>query len=342
MEMFKINKKRFILISLIVLGLVVCFLFLKKKPKTTPSTPQMITPPEITNYFKEGLPIKVEVKSSEFNFPEKLPYLKQNTITPLTGEQSVLIATNLGFTKDPLKFTDVKNGEVNIWNSDNYSLMIYPKIRKIKLVPASDPREKIASAINKQFSDQEYLSLASDFFNQKISLDNSNISFSNYVYLKVESGLELYKETAKENAQITQLNFSQSSSKYPIMILNAQDSQIIIQFLRNGEVLNFEASLLTNLTSGEIEYRLKKYDEFTKTANESILVSLNDSNVNLPDLNSKSISEIIVSEVKLVYLLDKPNTDFFQPVFLLKGAATVQGFPDKVSALLYLPAFSKE
>ena len=249
------------------------------------------------------------------------------------------IALNLGFNKAPTETTDVKNGKLYIWNSDEHSLVIYSQIRKIKYSPAFNPIDDINNSVNKQLTDKEYQDMALNFLANNLGLKKDVLKFSNYIYLRPEQGLELYKEVTKDSANITQLNFSYSDSKYPIYTTNAQDAQIYIQFTKDGEVLNMEASLFSEYRPAEIEYKIKDYNEVVNSLNKSILVNINSSNVNLPDIKSKDISDILIKDVYLVYLQDSLDSEILQPTFLLKGSLVMNN--NRLDASFFLPAYSE-
>jgi len=339
--MNKLNKGLKILLLLITVPSIVIIIFIVSK-KENPTTPekQFISPPKIENYFGDELKINQNLERKDFDdFPKSLPYLKQLKNSPFTPQEMSTIALSLGFNKTPIEITDVKNGKLYIWNNDEHSLFIYSQIRKIKYAPATNPVENINNSIDKQMTNEDYQKLALIFFSNKLNLNKDRLKFSNYVYLKPEQGLELYKETDKDKAKITQLNFSYSDSEHPIYTTNAQDAQIYIQFTKDGEVLNMEASLFSEYKPSEIEYKIKDYNEFMSTLNKSVLVNINSSNVNLPDIKSKDFSDILIKEVYLVYLQDSLDSEILQPTFLLKGSLTMNS--NRLDASFFLPAYSE-
>lgn len=313
----------------------------KKVPKKTEQ--QFISPPEIENYFDSNFKINESFTKNDFKeFFPTLPYLKQSTLGLFAQIDIEKIANNFGFTISPIEINDVTNGKFYVWNGDKFSLLVYPKIRKIEYTPSTNPILIINNSLNKQLSDEDYKNLAINTLSEKLNINKSNLKFSNFVYLKTEEGLENYRITTKEESEITQVNLYSSPGLLPIFTLNPQESQIYVQFTKDGEILNLEASLFSEYNLGEIEYKIKDYQEVIDTLSESVLVSLNDSNVNLPDLKSEDIKSININKISLVYLQESLKVEILQPVFLLEGTASVKGFDNEITASLYLPAYSNK
>lgn len=313
----------------------------QSKQEGLPATERFNEPPKITNYFADGLPLKLNITKGDFDFPDKLPYLTQDTKTPFTQDEINKISSSLGFNFDPLRVTDIKDGNILIWNSDNQSLLVAPKIRKVKIVPPTSPRILIQNAIDKKLTEDQYKALGDEFLSQRMPLTPENLKFMDFVYLKIENGLELFRKTLKENSEFVQLNYYQNPLEYPLLSLNPQDSQVIIQFLKDGSILNFEATLPTGIVESPNEYPIKSFEEFTSSINKGILVSLNDGNINLPDIKKSEITNININKISLAYLIDEDKGEIIQPVFLLEGNANVSGYAADVSAQFYLPAFSQ-
>ncbi len=340
----KFNKKIVLLLvvlaSIVSIGFVIYKINLSKQ-KEQRTIERFNEPPQIPNYLGSGLPINLDLTKKDFVFPNKLPYLSQYTKTPFTQDEIQKISSALSFNFDPLTVKDVKNGDIFIWNSDRQSLLVTPKIRKIKTVPPTSPRVLIRDAIDKKLKENQYKITADEFLNQKIPFALENLKFSGFTYLKTESGLELFRKTTKEDSQFIQLNYYQSPLDYPLLNLNPQDSQIIIQFLKDGSVLNFEGTFPSSITESQNKYPLKNYEEFVNSIEKSILVSLNDGNINLLDIKKSDLRDININKVSLAYLIDQENNEIIQPVFLLEGISNVLGHANSVSALFYLPAFSQ-
>lgn len=312
-----------------------------KDNQITKNEKQFIAPPEVSNGIEAKFVIKSSLTNNDFQtIPTSLKYIKQVKLSPFTDSELSKISENLDFLSLPTEVNDIKNGKFLIWNNPKYSLFIYPQIRKIKYAPSTNPIERINNTINKQLEDKEYLELATSFLTNKINLDKNNLKFSNYLYLKPVEGYELYKEVERVDSKIIQVNFYYSEAEYPIYTENAQDTQIYVQFTKDGTVLNSEISLYSEYKKAELEYRLKNFDEFNSKLNEAVLVNIDSSNVNLPDIKSDLITDIEINKIELVYLQENLTTEILQPVFLLRGILHLKDNINRSDAVFYLPAYS--
>ena len=132
---------KLIIISLVVITIIsMAFIFtnIKNVPRTAEKFQQNLN---VQNYFQgTTLPIKNNIKASDFKFPSTMPYLQQKNVTILNIPSSTKIAGNLGFNNQPQTFDDVQNGQVLIWNGDKYSLTVTPKTNSIQLSSNSTAR----------------------------------------------------------------------------------------------------------------------------------------------------------------------------------------------------------
>ncbi len=343
--MIKKIKLKTILIILFVLVSVASLFFIFYSNNKKVETPKQTGFPSLKmdSYYKGNPAIEMSLKDTDFdNFPKFLPYLKQEPLNPFSLSEMSTIAANFGYKTDPFEANDVTKGKFYVWSGDTFSLIIYSKIRNIEHTPSINPKPLIENAINKQLDDNYYKNLAINLVSEKFGVSKDNLKFSNFIYLKTESGLENYRVTTKEDSEITQVNLYFSGGSFPIFTTTGLNSQIYVQFTRDGEVLYINASFFSEYKNGENEYKIKDYNEVKETIKDAILVGLNDSNVNLPDLKSGDIRKIKINSVSLVYLQDSLSSDVLQPVFLLQGTASVTGFVNEISASLYLPAYSNK
>lgn len=169
------------------------------------------------------------------------------------------MALNLGFSSDPIISTDVKNGEIMIWNGDKDSLMITLNTNSVQLSSNSAARVLIQNATNKNLSESDYQSLAQQFLSDKIGLGLSKLSFTGTTYFKTQDGVEYLASTTKDEAEITQLNYSLSSSNYPILTSNPDSPQISIQFLKDGSILSFNGNIGSSYQNSPNTYPLINY-----------------------------------------------------------------------------------
>ena len=339
-----LKNKKIIFAAVLVAVVVVTLIQLSKKvDKEKQKEPgQFIKPPVITNHFDDNYKIELNTTPKDFSFPEKLPYLRQDKSRGFTKTEIDKISANLGFSGDLIEFDDVKYGKLYIWNGEKSSLFIYSEINKIKLAPSYDPTDSLKNIKDKQITDNEYVIFGKDFLVQNFDLDSEKIKFSNFVYLRAEKGLELFNKTTQNQAQITQVNFYYSDAQYPAYSENAQDTQIYVQFTKDGEILNAELSLFSEYKPTEIEYNIKNHDDIEKTLDQSTIVNINNSNINLPDLDSDVVKEVKIENIQLIYLPENREVQIVQPGFLLEGTASIKGFINKLPITLFLPAFSNK
>lgn len=335
----KINMKTIIVIVLIIIISSLAFLFSKKNIKKTEENISLFPDLSIPSFVEGKYNISFDIKKDSVNLPKELPYLEKKTLPPLTKNESALIAKKLGFLSDPLNVNDVINGEILIWNSETNFLTVTLKERKIKYGPNYNPVELIQRTSSLNLTEEEMEVYVLNYLKEKLDSFIVNPTFSNYVYLKPEVGLELFQKTDKEKAQIFQLNFNEGNLNYPILTLNPQDTSIYVQILKDKTILNMEAFLISATTESEQKYQTKSYEEIILDSPNAEIVSINNGNVNLSDINSSDIDNISISNINIAYYLKKQSDEYFQPVYVLEGRTTIKGFNSQMPVVLYLPAF---
>lgn len=324
-----------------VASLLFIFLALKKAKNNTEENQNGVRQPlNITNYFKEGsLSIESHINKSDFSFPPNLPFLKPISPGVISESMANEIAARMGFTLKPIVANDAQSGTIMIWNNDNYSLTIILKTNNIFYSSNKGIRTLIKNTVNKQVTENEYRAIASQFLVNKVGLDNTNLKFINFTYYKVSDNIENLLKTTKENADIVQVNYSQSPSVYPIFTVNPDEPQLYVQMLKDGTPFNFKGNIGYVFQESTERYPILNYEEFLQMVPQSIIVSLNNNNVNLPDLKIGDVSNIKINKVSVVYLLDNQSGANLQPVFLSEGTASVNNIGNSVNILMYLPAF---
>jgi len=337
-----INRKNILILLAVIFIVSIAYIgysfnLSRNKPTASEKFQQNLA---IPNYLA-GTTITIEndIKSSDFKFPSQLPYLQQTNINGLSDAAANTIAINLGFKDAPTISTDVQNGEVIIWNGDQYSLVATPKINTVQLSSNTSARILVQNVTGKKISDSDYQALAQSFLTEKIGLNSASLKFTGFSYFKVANGVEYLANAVKSDAQIVQLNYSEGPSTYPILTPNPDEPQILVQILKDGSIMSFKGDLGLIFKNSPNQYPILDYNQFSQNLNKSIVVSVNNNSVNLPDLNSKSLSGIKVDRVSLAYLIDKSGATVIQPVFLIEGTTELNGVAGTVSISLYLPAF---
>ena len=337
--MFKSKKKITILILLVLCLFSVIYIFFKSKNSETQTQKNINQTIDIPNYFKGAdLSIENNIKTSDFKFPSSMPYLEQSNDGELTTAAAKNIAINLGFTTEPTVANDTQNGTIMIWNSDKYSLMITLKTNHVQYSSNNGIHTLIQNSINKQISDKEYQDISTNFLTNKMSFDSQKLNFMGLTYYKTANNTEYLAKTTKDNADVIQVNCSQSPVNYPVFTTNPDKPQIFLQLLKDGTIINFEANIGISFKESASKYPILNYDQFSKNLSQSIVVSLNNNSVNLPDLKSNNITNTKVNSVSLVYLLNNTETTYLQPVFLINGTSSVTGIEGPVNIVMYLPA----
>jgi len=338
--MKRLNIKKLIIILLVIAIGFVVFLFTKTKKTNTEIIERFQQNLNVPNYFQENpLPIENNIKKSDFDFPPTLPYLKQTNSGTLDTSYVNQISSNLGFDNEPLTYNDIKNGKVLIWNGEEYSLTIIPQRGSVQMVSNISIRNLVQNSGNIVMNENEIKNIATELISSNFDLSSNDVQFAGFTYFKVQNGIENLAKTNKDDSQIIQINYSEGNFKYPILTADPDKSQITVQFLKNGHIINLSANLGFNFQESPSQYPLKTFDQFSDQITSSVLISLDNNNVNLPDLKNSDINNLIIEKVSLAYLLDFSNQNIVQPVFLIEGQALIKSVKGPVNASLYLPAF---
>jgi hypothetical protein len=325
------TKKFWVFIIFILIVVVIVIVYLSQS-KTKPVIQKTLPSPSIPANYKGKLQIGWNISKENFNFPTSVPALE---ITPkeITLSMAQNIATAAGFTGSPITAQDTIDGTTYIWTKDSASLIITPKNQKI----AYDSNGQVKT-INKQIDDESLKVIAENFLTQNMLLPKDSYSFSSFLYLKETSSQQGINPATKNEAEITQVNFSPKNAQFPIFSLNPKNTTAFTQILKDGTVFRSQIILFGNLKPTIETYKIKNYTETGESFGSATLVSLNDGNINLPDIPTGNIGKITITNISLVYLFDSPNKTILSPVYLLSGTTDVQGYGSSINALLYLPA----
>jgi len=335
------NKKIKIIITVILVLLVSLVLFVILKKKNTEKVENISPFPDLSipSFIENKYNVSFTIKENDVNLPQELPYLEKTQLFSLTKNEASLIASSLGFISDPLDVTDAISGEILIWNSETNFLSVTLKERKIKYGPNYNPTEKISSVADKQYSEEEMIDNATKFLKEKLSSFITNPSFVSFTYLKPEEGLELFQETDKTNAQVYQLNFSEGNILYPILTLNPQSTNIYVQLLKDGTILNMESTFISETVESTEKFSTKTFEEIVSQALNAEIVSINNGNENLSDVNPSDIKNVFIDNIFVSYFLENQSDEYFQPIYVLKGNVEIIGYSEQLPIVLYLPAF---
>lgn len=334
-----------LIILLPIIVLYYSIFFIKRQTKKEKTTVAPLTR-EIT-YPQDSIPqkdsfIENKINPKNFSFPKELPAIKvKNKV--LNKEEATFIAKQIGFSKEPMEFNDVENGKLLIWNGDNYDMTVYLKLGKIKISPSYNPLEKIKTAPNKQINEEEKIKIAKDFLKEKIGIPENKITHTNIHYLKFEEGKELFTETNKENAEIFQINFTQLFNNIPLITSSPNNYLSYVQVIKDGTIINSEINLIEIVEPIEThKLKIIDFEDFNNKVGESVLISLNNGNINIPDVKKTDITKITIEKAEIAYLLDDIKQSEFYPVFVLTGKCKLKTITSEVKAILYLKAYSQD
>jgi hypothetical protein len=332
-------KKIFVILLLFLVVGVGIYLQIVKRGGEKRVLP--IPTPSINTEVKQKPIIELTLTEKDFQFPKNLPLLNKTKFSALDDSFAKQLGKRLGFDSEPIEAKDTRYGKIFIWNSTEASLIINPVLRKLSYYETSTSPLDYNSVVNKQLTDNDLILIASDFLINKVGLEKDDFEFANFIYFEQGENIEGLKQTSKEKAQVTQINFSPKFENLPILTQNPLESIIITQILKDGSIPVVEVTLLESINQGHTLYKLKGFEEFVNSLSQAKVVSLNDGNFNPEDLAKDAIKKAVIKKVTIAYLLDNIKNETLQPVYVLEGTATVIGFNQNVNIIMYLPAFSQ-
>jgi len=332
MKHFIVNKKTVLLIVFLIILMFFLLFFRKKTVKNEITQKRFLPPPAVSNYYKGKTQMNFNVSEEDFSFPETMPVFTKSSPNPLEEEYIVKMATRLGFNDSPKTSEDIYDGRTYIWNNEESSLTIYRKSRKISFY-----KNASIDTINKQLSDDAFIALGKSFISKKLGLDDKNFSFFNFIYYFAPKNSVRYANSSKEKANIIQVNFSPKIAEYPILTLNPQKTSLFTQILLDGSIFKAEYVKTDDIKQSVEKYRIKSFSKVKETIDKAKIISLNHGSINIPDVSEKFIDYIDINKITLAYLIDSPESDIYQPIFVLNGKAKTQE-EEMVPVTLYLPA----
>lgn len=325
------KKFALIIIGIFIIAAVFVLLFIKRGSSESVTT---LPPINLPDPVGGGFQIETTVKESQFNFPSSARLLETASLLPLSEKDAKQIAAGFGFEGEPRSASGKIHGTRYYWSNSDYTLTVYGGTRKIGYSLNYPPFEYA----NQNLSNESLINLARDFIVNNAVYNEDEITFSYFTFLeKYESLAEGLRSTTKEEADFYVANFSPIESKYKILTLDPNASPISVWVAPDGTIIKAEI-ILIDLSFGNEEHQVKSFQQFKGSLNESVVISLQDGFTSIIDLPKGDLEKVVVSEVELAYLADTLVGGKFQPVFLLKGTATVKGIGMEVPILLYLPA----
>lgn len=334
----KIIKTKLFIVLLFLATIVLSFLFITKdNRKEKVSKPQENIAPfnslQIETDFVSKIPIQSLLKKENIIIPNQLSaYRISGEIWPET--EILSIASKFGFSSEPIKLKDGRDGDVFVWNSsDGATIRIVPSLHKIDY--KSSARSEVIGVSQPFPTDSSLISIAQDFLAPKNLFPLSAIKFSRLIFLN--PGDDAYKVVEKETAEFADIQFTETIGSYPILNSRAPGT-IDIKINRAGHIVSVFIDT-TGILSIEEKYSLKTFAELESSLSQASIQSLDQGAINFLNNPTAKVISIIVENASLAYLQEQdPAQQILQPIFVLTGTATLADMR-VVPITLYLPAF---
>ena len=329
-------KKIIILLLFIIFTISVLYIssILKRSHKTIESNPKSsFAKPEIPKLYSGKTKVNLLVDKNSFNFPSSIPLLEIKNTNSLDLNEALNIAKSFDV-KTAVKTTnDIYEGPTYYWVENNFSLTIYSKSKRIIYENAVE-----INTVDKQLDDEDFERIAKKFLNEKIEIQADDIVFLSFDYLSGTKNSPRFTPTTRDKANVFVLHYTSKIPQATIIPLNPNESLIELYILLDGSILKANINLPPNINKTIEKFKLKNYEEVLQEINNAAIISLDNGNINIPDLKSKEIEKIDIDKINLYYLLDKPQAKVLKPIYLLEGKATLNSTNKDVKAILYLPA----
>lgn len=293
-----------------------------------------IPTPKITNYLKNQIPIELSLKESDFKMPQSARPLDNQNTNPITDEQAMLYGKNAGFQNEPIIADDVFDGKTFIWSNEKEALTVYSQSSTIKYSLNTQDR----NGASKKPKD-ELIKISKEFLISKGLLNSKESSEFSYITFLKNRQPDGFYPTTENDADFYQVNFAPISGGKKILTLDPDASPINVWILPDGTITKAIVIRLGHVKEATTSYKLKNYQELVGSLNNATIVSLDNGNAGLVETGNE-VKKITVNQIELVYLIDTPKSKIFQPVYLLKGDATLKDGITTINTMLYLPAIS--
>lgn len=319
-----------IIVPIVIVLVILVVLLLRQKAAEKVQVIQT-TGPNISTYIQQAFPVNVQFSKADFNFPASLPLLNVGATSVISIDQAKVYAKNFGFNSDPQLLTDTIDGTVYFWANNNSSLTIRPKSNQIKFLLSQGITSRT------RLGESALISKAGSYLLQRNLTSESNTKTAFVSYQK--NGGEGTIITTIDQADFAYVNFAISEASHKVVTINPLSSPLRVRILPDGTIVEVDIVRLPQVTKGNISYQLKNFDQFSTSVTSSKIVSLDDGNMVSPNPITNPIKGVNVSSIELGYLMDSLSSTTYQPVFIIKGTADIEGLGNNISAYLYLPAF---
>ena len=329
------TRKKKIIIVLTLALIIGGIIFLAKGSKKPSEEVKHLKKPNIPDFTKESYPIESSLNQSDFSFPKEMPVLIVKPKPGFLPDEAKSIAKSSGFDREPKITQDINRSTTYIFNTDKASMVIYLRDRIIDYTLNIEPE-----VVNKQLSPDAIENIAKDFLIKSLQLPEEQIQFFNLLFLLDTESEEVAPLDSQEDARVYQVNFSPKISNRPIITLDPKNTPYSVQILRDGTPFAAHTTDLGEIKESFEIYKIMSFSEFNSSLPNAKLITLGDSNLSSYFPGKGGIQKLLVNQVDLAYFMDAPQSEIFQPIFLLTADAILTGESETKKAILYLPAVS--
>ncbi len=327
------NKKKIITIITIFLILIIWVASSKKEIFNKDKSRVGIAPPKITNYLEKKVDISLDVKNSEFNYPDKLSVLSVQKVS-ISENEAVEVAKKLNFNEKYSTFKDSRFGNIYLWKNNDSSLIVYPNQSHYLYTKIHNKQKS-----NTKLSDELIISKCKEFLTNFFSEKESVLEYNKIHYF--EETDEGYKETTKGYETVYRVDFSPVYNKLKIIEDNPIDAPTTVWINDLGEISKVEIKRFGKISEPNEQYSIKNFEEVKNSLDKAVLMSIDQGNIIPQDISKSGIGKVNINKIELNYLRDQYNSDLYQPIFTLKGESFLKYSSKKVEVILYLQAIKQ-
>jgi hypothetical protein len=329
---FNIKKIIFVLPAIFFIALLY-FISQSIKEVEVPQS-KKITSPALPQQFTGNPAVNVQIDKKIISLPTKLPLIELSKQI-LDPNFAYNIASNLGFEEEPIIAEDIRNGTVTIWNKDSSSLVHTEKLNEIDYLSSNELQiTEIDISVN------EKIRIAKDFLVENFGLKDNELSYVKNIPLHL-SQAGGFVEGNKENSILSEIIFTYNTAGYEI-VSSQTKSLVKVRLLNDGSVRETQVTYLGELSKTKEEYPLKSVDDIKTNVDQAEVVGISNIYQRLADFKKDDIDEINVDSIEVAYYLEDLSTSkYLNPIYILKGTAKSNKYPQDLYPTLYLSAIKE-
>lgn len=279
-----------------------------------------------------GIPIRFDITTApQLPLDANVYQIDQG---PYTKDQAVLFAQKVGITSEPFEATDAISGTMFIFTPPDATLLIYPDQHVIDFKPNVENNAQITTEFNGLTAEniaRKYL-VTLGFFEKE----------SDLVLEKRENTVDETNEVGGlGDPNAVSYQFTYLVNGYKILGESYNLGTAYVQLNSKNEIVRVyvQEKPVTKIYG---KYPLKDYSEIVDSIRASAIIqSVGDSSLGGLNVNARTVKEITISKIEIAYLSQtNSNAKFLQPIFHLKGTATLTN-GKIVTAALYMPAIKQ-